>query len=254
MFFIFFFSRWAMGTIMTRQNTIPSFNENDIISSEKESIRMIPALIPFWDMANHDQSGYISTQFNEETLKIESTTIKEFSKGEQIFIYYADRNNTEMLVNNGFFTKDGDFCLWFNIPNGDNDYRKPLYTQAGFTSNSFSLPITQKLNYLTEKFLIAHRIFIMDQEMVKFWLNCNTLKQDELFSVNFKFDDEKMNKKFWQNILIRLKVAIAKLDDKIELHNKKGQILEMLLQYRNSEKNILTNSLKYVEEIVKKYD
>ena len=41
---IIFGFRWAVSTVMTRQNFIPS-------SSSKNS--MVNALIPFWDMSNH---------------------------------------------------------------------------------------------------------------------------------------------------------------------------------------------------------
>lgn len=41
---IILFFRWAVSTLMSRQNTVPSFDK----SSENVS-----ALIPLWDMFNH---------------------------------------------------------------------------------------------------------------------------------------------------------------------------------------------------------
>lgn len=43
--FVFFrcFIRWAVSTVMTRQNLVPS----------SDGKTMIPALIPLWDLCNH---------------------------------------------------------------------------------------------------------------------------------------------------------------------------------------------------------
>lgn len=48
-----FFS-WAVSTVMTRQNLIPS----------PDGSRMIHALIPMWDMCNHE-NGRVSYRDNE---------------------------------------------------------------------------------------------------------------------------------------------------------------------------------------------
>lgn len=48
-----FFS-WAVSTVMTRQNLIPS----------PDGSRMIHALIPMWDMCNHE-NGRVSQEGNE---------------------------------------------------------------------------------------------------------------------------------------------------------------------------------------------
>lgn len=37
--------RWAVSTVMTRQNLLPS----------KDGDKEVNTLIPFWDLANHDQ-------------------------------------------------------------------------------------------------------------------------------------------------------------------------------------------------------
>lgn len=83
---------------MTRQNSIPrtSPDNNDEIEAQPT-----PALIPLWDMANHTE-GTVTSSFNQQLDRIESAALMDFHKGEQIFIYYGARNNTNLLVHNGY--------------------------------------------------------------------------------------------------------------------------------------------------------
>lgn len=108
-----FFS-WAVSTVMTRQNAIPVQNNNNSDDgksnqdskqingdAEKEGITQMPALIPFWDLANH-KNGVITTSYNVAAEQIESATICDVKKGEQIFIHYGNRNNANLLIHNGY--------------------------------------------------------------------------------------------------------------------------------------------------------
>lgn len=54
---IFFFFSWAVSTVMTRQNLIPS----------PDGSRMIHALIPMWDMCNHENGRVSNNTGNEFT-------------------------------------------------------------------------------------------------------------------------------------------------------------------------------------------
>lgn len=96
---------------MTRQNLIPFVtkteeNDKDKLddgNKEKKSEVTItkPALIPFWDMANH-ANGHITTSYNLELKQVESLTLSDYKKGDQVFIYYGERSNTDLLVHNGY--------------------------------------------------------------------------------------------------------------------------------------------------------
>lgn len=61
----------------------------------------VPALIPLWDVANH-ANGAITTDFNPIDGQIEGATMAAVKKGEQIFIYYGNRNNANLLIHNGY--------------------------------------------------------------------------------------------------------------------------------------------------------
>lgn len=95
---------------MTRQNLIPvTSSAADTTTNDINPITK-PALIPFWDMANH-MNGHITTSFNIEKHQVESLTLKSCKKGEQIFIYYGNRNNTDLLVHNGYVLFFSNFCF-----------------------------------------------------------------------------------------------------------------------------------------------
>lgn len=57
-FFVLFFSfnRWAVSTVMTRQNLIPS--QEEISGNDKDQLPPVNALIPLWDFCNH-QDGQV---------------------------------------------------------------------------------------------------------------------------------------------------------------------------------------------------
>lgn len=91
---------------MTRQNAIPlaKANGDDATAAESPSTTedesQTPALIPFWDLANHID-GHVTTSYNDNDHRIEATTLTDVRKGEQIFIHYGNRNNANLLVHNG---------------------------------------------------------------------------------------------------------------------------------------------------------
>lgn len=102
---------------MTRQNSIPSEtnNNNAVKQSTEESTNeengakptteesaQTPALIPFWDLANH-MDGVVTTSYNVTDGQIEGATLNDIKKDEQIFIHYGNRNNANLLVHNGYY-------------------------------------------------------------------------------------------------------------------------------------------------------
>lgn len=77
---------------MTRQNQIPT----------EDGSRVMLALIPLWDMCNHT-NGLITTGYNLEDDRCECVSLKEYKKGEEIYIFYGTRSNAEFVIHNGFF-------------------------------------------------------------------------------------------------------------------------------------------------------
>ncbi|XP_008320895.1 actin-histidine N-methyltransferase [Cynoglossus semilaevis] len=87
--------RWAVSSVMTRQNQIPT----------EDGSRVTLALIPLWDMCNHT-NGLITTGYNLEDDRCECVALKDYKKNDQIYIFYGTRSNAEFVIHNGFFYQD----------------------------------------------------------------------------------------------------------------------------------------------------
>uniref|UniRef100_A0A8C2XHH7 protein-histidine N-methyltransferase n=1 Tax=Cyclopterus lumpus TaxID=8103 RepID=A0A8C2XHH7_CYCLU len=87
--------RWAVSSVMTRQNQIPT----------EDGSRIILALIPLWDMCNHT-NGLITTGYNLEDDRCECVALQDYKENEQIYIFYGTRSNAEFVIHNGFFFQD----------------------------------------------------------------------------------------------------------------------------------------------------
>ncbi|XP_030854652.1 actin-histidine N-methyltransferase [Strongylocentrotus purpuratus] len=90
-YFTYDFYRWAVSTVMTRQNQIPA----------KDGKGMSLSLIPLWDMCNH-ANGEMKTDFIEERDSCVNMALRDFSVGEQIFICYGRRSSADLLLYSGF--------------------------------------------------------------------------------------------------------------------------------------------------------
>ena len=58
--------------------------------------QMANTLIPFWDMANHD-NGELSTDFDDEKDCTLCMAHKDFEMGQQFTIFYGVRANIDLL-------------------------------------------------------------------------------------------------------------------------------------------------------------
>lgn len=94
---------WAVVVVTTRVNMVPS--ENQVLDDGKPVI--IPALIPFLDMANHEN---IETDQQVEDLVCYSpseecaviTSHCDMDAGREVTIFYGCRSKGEHLLHNGF--------------------------------------------------------------------------------------------------------------------------------------------------------
>ncbi|KAM8917482.1 actin-histidine N-methyltransferase isoform 1-T2 [Spinachia spinachia] len=87
--------RWAVSSVMTRQNQIPT----------EDGSRVTLALIPLWDMCNHT-NGLITTGYNLEDDRCECVALQDYKENQQIYIFYGTRSNGEFVIHNGFFFQD----------------------------------------------------------------------------------------------------------------------------------------------------
>ncbi|XP_022651358.1 histone-lysine N-methyltransferase setd3-like isoform X2 [Varroa destructor] len=95
--------RWACSTVMTRQNQVPSLTPG----------RMQTALIPLWDMCNHDtlRSG---TDYDVPSQQLVSFATRAYVKDEEVCIFYGNRGNAQFFLHNGFVPQTSN--PWDNLP------------------------------------------------------------------------------------------------------------------------------------------
>ncbi|XP_074594668.1 SET domain containing 3 [Brevipalpus obovatus] len=157
--FCFNLYRWAVSSVMTRQNVLPSPQPKT-------------ALIPMWDMCNHE-NGKFSTDYDPQGKEVLFYAMKTFKKDQEIKIFYGERTNSEFLLNNGFVPSDSirnSLNLRLGFTKSD-----PLLSSRVKIAEAIEVPISgnfplfnQKEGYDTNlvKFL---RVFTMSREEVE---NC----------------------------------------------------------------------------------
>lgn len=133
--FTFQLYRWAVSTVMTRQNVLPAFQCDG--DDTKARLSDSHALIPLWDMFNH-RNGKLSTDFENEQNCLICYSMSNFYKDDEIFIHYGNRANRDFFLHNGFVDveNDHDFVsLRLGISRSD-----PLAAQKIQLCNKLQIP------------------------------------------------------------------------------------------------------------------
>merc|ERR1719445_473808 len=151
--------RWAVSTVMTRQNLVPG----------RETSSAINSLIPFWDLANHD-NGQLSTDYDPDTPATVCLAQKNFSQGEQFTIFYGVRANCDLLIHNGFVFADNQTdCLTVRLGVAKTDTlataRLALLERLGINSQKFYLRRTEEP--LDKKLVAFLRVLQMEQAAIQ---------------------------------------------------------------------------------------
>ncbi|TYZ61092.1 hypothetical protein PybrP1_004553 [[Pythium] brassicae (nom. inval.)] len=82
---------WALGVVLTRQN--------EVVVRGAESVM---ALIPGWDLCNHEASTAIATFSDPHERVITCHAIRAFAAHEQVRMFYGKRSNEHLLLYSGF--------------------------------------------------------------------------------------------------------------------------------------------------------
>lgn len=255
---------WAASTVMTRQNLIPvSLGEEGADQAPSEDGTAggpNPVLIPFWDMANH-ANGQITTGYNEQLQRVESLALKDFRKGEQIFIYYGNRTNADFLVHNGFVfpeNANSNVSLHFSLNPADELYeqRKQLLEKLNLPVEA-DFTVSRGPNYISSDMLAFARVFNMTKEYLEEWLG----KEDDS-AIRSLLDpdcqlDRSLKEKVWKYLSVRLQLMVRMCGTTLEQDEtmlatqgqkgiqKLGYIRAMLVQYRVVEKKILAEVIEH---------
>ncbi|XP_004584591.2 actin-histidine N-methyltransferase [Ochotona princeps] len=152
--------RWAVSSVMTRQNQIPT----------EDGSRVTLALIPLWDMCNHT-NGLITTGYNLEDDRCECVALQDFRAGEQIYIFYGTRSNAEFVIHSGFFFDNNSHDrvkIKLGVSKGDRLYamKAQVLARAGIpTSSVFALHFSEPP--ISAQLLAFLRVFCMTEEELK---------------------------------------------------------------------------------------
>ncbi|XP_060118885.1 actin-histidine N-methyltransferase [Heteronotia binoei] len=152
--------RWAVSSVMTRQNQIPA----------EDGSRVTLALIPLWDMCNHT-NGLITTGYNLEDDRCECVALQDFKPGEQIYIFYGTRSNAEFVIHSGFFFDNNSHDrvkIKLGVSKSDRLYamKAEVLARAGIpTSSVFALHSTEPP--ISAQLLAFLRVFCMTEDELK---------------------------------------------------------------------------------------
>ncbi|CAB3360281.1 Hypothetical predicted protein [Cloeon dipterum] len=213
---------------MTRQNFV--------VSSDGKS--MVNALIPLWDLCNHEQ-GRLSTDFLPEKDHSECLAWRRFSRGEQIFIFYENLHDT-LAVRLGISHAD---------PLGDKK-RALLNTLVLPCSGEFLLHAGPEP--VDAKFRAFLRIFSMSEEQLDHWLAKQEGSKD--LEHNDCALDSELESKAWTFLKTRVTLLLASYnsslqDDELLLQSRSiNSYKRLAVQQRAAEKKILHETLIYAQQ------
>lgn len=155
--------RWAVSSVMTRQNQIPT----------EDGSRVTQALIPLWDMCNHT-NGLITTGYNLEDDRCECVALQDYKENEQIYIFYGTRSNSEFVIHNGFFFEGNAHDrvkIKLGVSKSERLYamKAEVLARAGIPASSiFALHCSEPP--ISAQLLAFLRVFCMTEEELKDYL------------------------------------------------------------------------------------
>ncbi|XP_068628869.1 actin-histidine N-methyltransferase [Battus philenor] len=236
--------RWAVSTVMTRQNII------HLADSATN------AFIPLWDMCNHEH-GKITTDFNKEKDQGECYALREFKAGEQIFIFYGGRSNADLFLHNGFVYPNNQhdtLSLSLGVSSGDvaRETRLLLLGKLGLAGvTHFNL--YQGDSPISPELLAFIRIFNMNQEELKKW-SAEGLPGDLVSSdpSSVELVGAELDRRAYTYLLTRCKLIHAsykKNPDESPPDTAHRKNIKLLKQ---CEVQILDGAIKYLENILEK--
>ncbi|XP_050540715.1 actin-histidine N-methyltransferase-like isoform X2 [Daktulosphaira vitifoliae] len=240
--FTYEYYRWAVSTLMSRQNTIPSSDN----SSET-----VNALIPLWDMFNH-HSGNLSTDFVKTDNVCVCYADRDYSADEQVCIFYGVRTNADFLVHNGFVYTDNEHdALKIRLGVSKSD---PLYGLRLQLLQTLSLPalaefpLTNGSCPVDGKLLAFVRIFNMDQKTLEEWNKFEEKRCLDLMLIDGLGSlDKAFDIKCWQFFQVRLSL-LMKQYPQVESKNKQpSKFQQLAYTIIELEKNILKNTLEFIQ-------
>lgn len=242
--------RWAVSTVMTRLNAVPSENE----ASE------VHALIPIWDMCNHE-NGRVFTYYNPVHHVSECFSHRHFSAGSQVFIFYGVRRNADFLVHSGFYYPDNGndgVKILLGISKSDPAYesRIRLLNRLRISATADFI-LSRAPDCGVEGPLLAFlRVFNMTREQVASHLERREEELQSLLEFPGRVDDYNETKTR-EYLATRIKLLLSAYPTTVESDQERlkdsnlSPYAAMAVQLCLSEKLILQNTLAFIKELNK---
>jgi len=237
--------RWAVSTVMTRQNLLP----------KEGADKPINTLIPFWDLANHDQ-GKVSTDYDTSSGESICYAHRQFSCGEQMTLFYGVRANCDLFIHNGFvFPDNQEDCLTLRLGIAKTDplasARLNLLEKLGISSQKFYLRRTAEP--VDGRLMAFLRVLQLDGDQIKEWQNADgEASAEKLLDIDNRLPvDGKVMQYMITRAALLLRAYPTTLEqDQTILKESKDEIERMTCQLRLAEKRILVNCVAYCEQIL----
>jgi len=251
--------RWAVSTVMTRQNRVPAKDAvvagvTDVPSGDEQT-SMVNTLIPFWDMANHDH-GQVSTDFEPENDVSVCFAQRKFAKGEQLTIFYGVRASCDLLIHNGFvFPDNQEDCLTLRLGVAKTDPlaapRLALLEKIGIVSQKFYLRRTAEP--MDGKLMAFLRVLQMDQEQIAEWQGSED--SDKLLQIpcTLSMDGKVMQYMITRAALLLRAYSTTLEQDQQTVKETKDEVERLICQLHLCEKRILVNCVAYCEQAFKSF-
>ncbi|WAR19376.1 SETD3-like protein [Mya arenaria] len=213
--------RWAVSTVMTRQNQIPT----------SDGSKMTFALIPLWDMCNHC-NGLITTDFNLEQNCSECYSLRNYMKGDQ-------NEHDRMAVKLGISKTDPLF-----------EKKSELLTRCGllasrtFYLHTGELPVDSDL-------LVFLRIFQMDDETLEKYAGSNAAELRDVLGDLDMVVSKETETKVWSyletrtTLLLRGYDTSTEEDEELLKKTKLSPVERLCVQLRCCEKKILQSASEF---------
>lgn len=239
--------RWAVSTVITRQNKIPCTTGEPTL-----------ALIPMWDMCNHCH-GTITTGYDLAEDSCKSLAVKDFKAGEQVCIFYGERSNADLLVHNGFVFEDNihdKVGIQLGVSKSDPLFQKKekLLSILRMTASSHWYSIPCGDDPIGPELVTFLRVFSMGEDELNEWLEKATESNVELtkLSAVYSFVRQETEIKCWQFIETRLTLLLGqyKISDAEERESLESAEIsnhkKMCIQLKRAERRVLEKALKFV--------
>lgn len=234
--------RWAVSTVMTRQNNIQL---EDTTTT---------AFIPLWDMCNHEH-GKITTEYNKELNRGDCYALRDFQPGEQIFIFYGARTNADLFLHNGFVypqNQHDSLSLTLGVSSSDRlkEAKLGILAKLGLAGvTHYSL--YKNSNPISAELLAFIRIFNMNEEELSKWSNqsmpSDLISSDESCS---KSVGDSIDRKAYSYLLTRCELVKASYKDSgsedVSLHRQNIKLL------KQCEVQILDIAIEYLKNVLEK--